>query len=92
MISSRSRYRSYSVALLSTPDAFDPRPTLVPPTASEKVVNFTPYLWKQDDRIDYVSYRMLGDDTSWWMIADANPEILSWNSIPYGTVIRIPSG
>lgn len=90
MITSRSRYRTYGVQLLATPGAVDPKPTLVPPSEVEKVVNFSYYVWRQGDRIDLLAYLLLGDDTSWWMIADANPEILAWADVPYGTVIRIP--
>ena len=90
MITDRSRYRSYSVVLLRAVDG-TPRPTLVPPLEKETIVNFTSYIWKQNDRVDLLAYQLLGDDAAWWQIADANPEILVWSEIPYGTVIRIPN-
>jgi hypothetical protein len=35
--------------------------------------------------------QFLGKGQYWWMIADCNPEILDWNDLQVGTIIRIPS-
>jgi nucleoid-associated protein YgaU len=42
------------------------------------------------DRLDTLAYRFYGDSTLWWMIADANPEILFPEPLVPGSVIRIP--
>jgi phage tail protein X len=42
------------------------------------------------ERIDSIAYQYYTDATLWWRIADANPEILLWDNLSAGTVIRIP--
>jgi nucleoid-associated protein YgaU len=42
-------------------------------------------------RLDQVAFRMFGDATLWWAIADANPDVLWFDEIPPGTLLRIPS-
>jgi hypothetical protein len=53
--------------------------------------NFYGYTWVEGDRIDVVSFKLLGSPTLWWKIMDFNPEISNPMDIPVGTVIRIPS-
>nr|PZN17704.1 MAG: hypothetical protein DIU80_24055 [Chloroflexota bacterium] len=52
--------------------------------------NFMYYQVRDQDRIDDLATRFLGDVSLWWMIADANPEILDPSRLPLGAVIRIP--
>jgi len=49
------------------------------------------HLWTRYDRIDILASRYYGNEASWWMIAEANPRILDWTTIPIGTIIRIPN-
>lgn len=49
------------------------------------------YTWQRNDQIDYLSYSAYGDETQWWRIANANPEILFWSTLPIGTQIRVPN-
>jgi hypothetical protein len=67
------------------------RNTIIPNFPAQLLFNYTYYKWNQIDRIDLVSYDFYGNEQSWWMIGEANPEILDWTTIPIGTVIRIPS-
>ena len=42
------------------------------------------------ERIDTLAYQYYSDATLWWRIAQANPEIMWWDDLTPGTVIRIP--
>jgi hypothetical protein len=90
MIYSDSRYASGKVLV-----ANDPRngtfPTAVYRTFPSARAGFYYYTWTDGDRIDIVSYKLLGTPTSWWKIMDFNPEIVNPFSIPVGATLRIPS-
>lgn len=68
------------------------RPTIIiePPT-EPRIYSISTYTWHQGDRIDYLAYSAYGDETQWWRIANANPEILFWNTIADGQQIRVPN-
>jgi hypothetical protein len=89
MISPTSRYNRNSVVALARPDG-SVRTTILhnPPTPATAAVTY--YTWGEADRTDLVAYAFLGDERSWWLIADVNPEIADWTWIAPGTVIRIP--
>lgn len=55
------------------------------------VFNFTFYQWEDHDTVDWIAFSTYGDGSLWWKIANANPEWLDWNSIPRGTIIRVPN-
>jgi hypothetical protein len=42
------------------------------------------------DRLDNLSAQYFGDPTQWWVIANANPEIIDWTALTPGTIIRVP--
>lgn len=42
------------------------------------------------DRFDMLAAREYGDPQLWWVLARANPEVFWPESIPAGTVLRIP--
>ena len=52
---------------------------------------YVPYRINQGDRLDLIAYRFLGSPELWWVLAHANPEIVSPDNIVPGTVLRIPS-
>lgn len=52
--------------------------------------SFTLHQITDDDRIDTLADRYLQSVDSWWMICDANPEVLDWINLPPGLIIRIP--
>lgn len=91
MISSRSRYAGVATAKILSPWG-DLRVTIVPGAARDWAFNYTYYQTKNGDRVDSLGRFFYGDDTKWWLIADANPQILDWTFIPPGTILRIPSG
>lgn len=90
MIYSDSRYATGKVLV-----AQDPRNGTYPRAVYRKFptakAGFYYYTWVEGDRIDQVSYELLGSSAFWWKIMDFNPEILDPFSIPIGAVIRIPS-
>lgn len=64
---------------------------IISPPSKPVVYGISTYTWQLGDQIDYLSFSAYGDETQWWRIADANPEILFWNNITPGTQVRIPS-
>jgi len=90
MIYSDSRYASGTVLV-----ANDPRNNTYPTAVYRKFptarAGFYYYTWVNEDRIDIVSYKLLGTPLAWWKIMDFNPEIIDPFSIPVGATIRIPS-
>lgn len=53
--------------------------------------NFVFYVVHGADRIDTLAYDFYGDPTKWWVIADANPEVMNWFNLSEGMIIRIPN-
>lgn len=90
MIYSDSRYASGTIIKVQ-----DPRNKVYRLAVYRKFptsrANFYNYTWVDGDRIDLVSFNLLGSPAFWWKIMDYNPEIIDPFSIPAGTVIRIPS-
>jgi Phage Tail Protein X len=89
MINSDSRYRDSATVLISSPRGTNL--AIVPGVARDWEFSYTYFLFGGQDRIDQIAQDVYGDATLWWHIADANPAILDWTSIPLGTVLRIPS-
>lgn len=67
------------------------RTTIVIEPPDEQRITFSTYVWQDGDQIEYLSWSAYGDEQAWWVIADANPEILYWNDLPRGTKVRVPS-
>jgi tail protein X len=88
LINSSSRYAS-STIITTTYEGGDIA-VIVPAPQGEYAFNFIWYQITALDRLDLLSYRFLGDATQWWQIADANPEVMKWDTVPVGTIIRIP--
>lgn len=91
-ISSTSRYATSQVVTITGPDG-TPRQVIVPSEQVPYSFNFVFHIvtGTEDDRADLLAANYYGNAQLWWMIADANPEILNWTSLDTGTVIRIPS-
>lgn len=90
MINSDSRYANCSIEPLSYGNQ-----TRVSITGLKQVTGvfgFTYYQIVDNDTVDDISYRVLGDGQLWWKIADINPEILMWDQLTPGQIIRIPNG
>jgi len=90
MISGKSRYVNNPVVLVSS--SRGPVVTIAPAVPQTRVVDFSYVSLREGDRIDLMALRLYGDERLWWKIADANPEILDWTDVAFGTVLRVPSG
>lgn len=90
-ISAASRYASSTVTAVTAPDGIT-RQTIMPQTPVSRNLVVTDYTWREGDRVDLLAARAYGDETLWWVLGSANPEILDWTSVTPGTVVRIPSG
>lgn len=88
MITPFSRYANNTIQSLVVQGVS--RPTILINTPGERRINFSTYTWRLGDQIEYLAYSAFGDEQSWWIIADANPEILFWDNITPGQQIRVP--
>lgn len=84
-----SRYANNRTAPV-TDQSGTTRLTILPNTPTDTAYQVTFYQWKANDRADLLAYRNYGNESLWWLIAKANPEITDWLHVPTGTVIRIP--
>ena len=48
------------------------------------------YEVRDGDRLDRLAGRLYGREDLWWVISDANPDILLQDPIKPGTILRIP--
>lgn len=88
MIASNSRYANSQLVT----ESVNGNDTLYI-TPSEPVsytFTFSYYIVDGSDRIDNIAAAFLSDPTQWYLIGDANPQIMNWLDIPAGTIIRIP--
>lgn len=63
---------------------------IAPSAPSAFTFQYTSYMVNGSDRIDTIAASFLGDPTQWFLIGQANPEIINWFNLAAGTVIRIP--
>lgn len=89
LISGTSRYQRNLTALVAGRDGTTQQ-YIVHRSPVAMVLQVNDYLWRQSDRVDALAAGYYGSETSWWMIAEANPNILDWANVPPGTRIRIP--
>lgn len=90
MIAANSRYSTSNVVVAQNLDGVDIR-AIVPGIQSSYSFNYTFYLVRQFDSMADLAYSYYGDPTLWWLIADANPEVMLWDDLPVGSYIRIPT-
>jgi hypothetical protein len=90
-ITQYSRYADNTVLNLVDSERVS-RPTIIITPPGEQRINFSTYTWQVGDQIDYLAYSAYKDEQSWWIIANANPEILFWDNITAGTTVRVPNG
>lgn len=87
-----SIYSRYADNIITPEVASDgtSKPTIIVEPPGQSVISYSTYTWRLGDQIEYLAYSAYGDEQSWWIIADANPEIMLWNNINPGTQIRVP--
>ncbi|MFE2101077.1 tail protein X [Streptomyces sp. NPDC059468] len=88
-ISANSRYKDSNLALVASSRGTNL--TVVPSRQQEWAFQFTYHQVTSSDRIDLLAEHYYGDPLLWWNISDANPEIMTWDVLPVGATIRIPS-
>ncbi len=89
MISNTSRYKDSTLALVSSGRGTNL--TVMPSQQQEWAFTFTYHQLTSSDRLDLLAQQYYGDPALWWHIADANPEVLTWDVLTPGQIIRIPS-
>lgn len=89
-ITSDSRYKTATITTNVGPNGETLQEMHVPfPTS--RMVTYTYYRVTQGERVDTIARDFYGKAELWWMIADANPEILDWADLEAGDVIRVPN-
>jgi hypothetical protein len=58
----------------------------------DQTLRVADYRWRDSERVDDVAARYYGSESSWWMYAEANPQILDWTQVPTGQQIMVPRG
>lgn len=89
MISADSRYADSTLATL-VKEGQDVA-VIVPSAQVSYSFNFIHHTVLLGERIESIAYQYYSDARLWWHIADANPEILWWDNLTPGTVLRVPS-
>lgn len=89
-ISADSRYTSAEITTAVGPDG-ETRQEMRPAFPRSRVITYTYYRVTDAERVDTIANDFYGRPELWWMIADANPEILDWLELSPGTVIRVPN-
>jgi phage tail protein X len=85
-----SRYQRNIIGIVLSSTGI-PRQAILHRYPQPMVLRVREHLWTAYDRLDILAARYYGNEVSWWMIAEANPRILDWTTIPVGSIIRIPS-
>lgn len=88
-VNSTSRYTTAEVLTVDDPMR-GKHQALAVPAPGVRQFNFTFYQVVEGDTVDNLAYRFFDKGQLWWLIADANPEILDWTTLKAGTVLRVP--
>lgn len=89
LISRTSRYQRNLTALVND-RAGNPQQFIVRRAPVTLTIQVNDYLWRQSDRADSIAAGYYGSESSWWMYAEANPQILDWSDVPPGSQVRVP--
>lgn len=89
MISANSRYSNSTLVPATNLDGNDIL-AIVFTDPVNTVIQYQNYVVTGSDTIDGLAYKIFGDGTLWWAIANLNPEILDFSALTTGDTIRIP--
>ena len=89
-INEKAPDRSAPVLQIKTPSGEPSVAVYRLPNASPGRVAHSLYVVQEGDRYEALASRLFQDATLWWVIAEINPEHFYAESIPPGTVIRLP--
>lgn len=65
---------------------------IMPRRPVAQTLRVTDYRWRTQERVDDVSARYYGSESSWWMYAEANPAVMDWTQVAAGQQIMVPRG
>lgn len=85
-----SRYNDSEITYLSIVENGDLTPVVDYVFATLGTLTWADYVWRDGDRLEKVSQDFYSTPHSWWIIAEANPEIEDSLNIPPGRTIRVP--
>ena len=86
-----SRYEDSAVDFLALEPNGDAAPVIFYKFSELGLMTYSEYSWKSGDRLEALATKFYRNSEFWWIIAEANPEIIDIQNIPAGTVLRIPS-
>lgn len=89
MIAANSRYASATVVTQKVNG--DDTLYITPSAPKTYTFQYKNYVVNGADRIDDLAASFIGDPTQWFLIAQANPQVLNWFNLTPGTIIRIPT-
>ena len=85
-----SRYANSEIDYISLVENGDATPVVDYLFAELCTMSWTDYTWRNGDRLEQVSQSFYNTPYSWWIIAEANPEIEDTLNIPVGYKVRVP--
>lgn len=88
-VTATSRYASGTITVVEDPQRGQHQ-AIIPADPVDRSFAFTFYQFTDGDTVDMLGYQFFGAGQLWWMLADLNPEILDWNNVAVGTVLRVP--
>jgi hypothetical protein len=91
MISATSRYQRNGTAQVTDRRGRQQVMVLRRPPAVQNLV-VSDHLWSDFSRVDTVSAGAYGVAEAWWMIGEANPQVLDWTQLPAGSRVMVPRG
>jgi hypothetical protein len=85
-----SRYETSVVDFITYRTNIGPVPVVFYEFNDIGKLKYFEYRWQDGDRIDELASRFLTYPENWWAIAEVNPEIKDFTSVPVGAKLRIP--
>lgn len=90
-ISRTSRYLRNEVALVKDRHG-RLQQTVLRRVPEDQKLRVSDYLWRAGERVDTVAATYYGSESSWWMYAEANPNMLDWTNPDPGFSLMVPRG
>ncbi|MFE2539055.1 hypothetical protein [Actinacidiphila glaucinigra] len=90
-IARTSRYQRNATALVAGRDG-QLRLAVMHRRPVDQSLRVSDYRWRDSERVDDVSTRYYGSESSWWMYAEANPGVLDWTQVAAGQQVMVPRG
>ena len=90
MIYQNSRYYSQYVDFVAFEEDGDELPIVFYQFDELGRVTWSEHTYSVGERLDSIAYRYYGRTDLWWIIPEYNPEIVDFDNITPGTILRIP--